>query len=201
MPNVVGQLKDDAEKFLKDQGFTAISFEDGTSDDPNVQVNEVIKQDPGANQDVKKDAVIKLTISTGRPKVAVPDVAGKSVAEAASILGQQGLDGSKTTSEGSATVPKDQVIRTDPSAGTQVDKGSKVTIIVSSGVAVPSVTGLTKAAAENAITNAGLSPQGTCHVNPTAPAAGEVTSQSPAKDTRVDGGSVVKFDFDAPVCS
>ncbi|MEY2451490.1 MAG: eukaryotic-like serine/threonine-protein kinase [Acidimicrobiaceae bacterium] len=204
MPKVVGMLKDEAEKFLKEQGFTSISFEDGTSDDPAVQLNEVIKQDPGENQDVKKDAVIKLTISTGKPKVAVPDVHGKSVAEAASVLGQAGLDGSKTVAEASDTVPKDQVIRTDPAAGTQVDKGSKVTIIVSSGpaqVSVPSVTGLTKAAAENAINNAGLTPQGTCHVNAGAPANGEVTSQNPAKDTKVDKGSAVKFDFDAPVCA
>jgi serine/threonine-protein kinase len=204
MPKVVGQLKDEAEKFLKDQGFTSITFDEGTSDDPNVQVNEVISQDPGEGQDVKKDAVIKLTISTGKPKVAVPDVAGKSVAEAASVLGQAGLDGSKTVTEASETVPKDEVIRTDPPAGTQVDKGSKVTIVVSSGkpqVSVPSVTGLTKAAADNAITNAGLVPQATCHVSASAPAGGEVTSQNPAKDTKVDKGSTVKYDYDAPVCS
>jgi serine/threonine-protein kinase len=121
------------------------------------------------------------------------------VAEAASILGQQGLDGSKTTAEASETVPKDQVIRTDPPSGTQVDKGSKVTLIVSSGkaqVSVPSVTGLTKAAADNAITNAGLVPRATCHINGSAPANGHVTSQNPAKDTKVDKGSTVNYDVD-----
>jgi serine/threonine-protein kinase len=194
MPKVVGMLKDEAEKFLKDQGFTSISFEDGTSDDPAVQVNEVIKQDPGENQDVKKDAVIKLTISTGKPKVAVPDVHGKSVAEAASVLGQAGLDGSKTVAEASDSVPKDQVIRTDPPAGTQVDKGSKVTIIVSSGpaqVSVPSVVGLTKAAADNAITSVGLVPHATCVAGPDA--QGNVVSQNPAKDTKVDKGTTVNY--------
>jgi beta-lactam-binding protein with PASTA domain len=63
------------------------------------------------------------------------------------------------------------------------------------------VTGLTKAAADNAITNAGLVPQATCHVSASAPAGGEVTSQNPAKDTKVDKGSTVKYDYDAPVCS
>jgi serine/threonine-protein kinase len=129
----------------------------------------------------------------------VPDVAGKSVAEAASILGQQGLDGSKTTSEASETVPKDQVIRTDPAAGTQVDKGSKVTLVVSSGkaqVIVPSVTGLTKAAADNTINAAGLVPHATCHVNGGAPANGDVTSQNPTQNTKVDKGTAVNYDVD-----
>jgi serine/threonine-protein kinase len=138
-------------------------------------------------------------VSSGKPTVAVPDVHGKSVAEAASILGQAGLNGSKTQSEPSDSVPKDQVIRTDPAAGTQVDKGSNVTIIVSSGpaqVSVPSVTGLTKAAADNAITSAGLTPHATCHLNGSAPAQGNVTSQSPSKDTKVDKGTTVNYDVD-----
>jgi serine/threonine-protein kinase len=204
MPTVVGQLQDEAINFLKSQGFTAITVQEAPTDDPKVQKGEVTKQDPPAGADVAKTVPIVLTVSSGKPKVAVPDVAGKSVAEAASILGQQGLDGSKTTAEASDTVPKDQVIRTDPPAGTQVDKGSKVTIIVSSGkaqVSVPSVTGLTKAGAENTITNAGLVPQPTCRVSAAAPPGGVVTDQSPSKDTKVDKGSAVKFDFDAPVCS
>jgi serine/threonine-protein kinase len=133
-------------------------------------------------------------VSSGKPKVAIPDVSNKSVAEAASILGQQGLNGSKTQSEASDTVPKDQVIRTDPPAGTQVDKGSNVTIIVSSGkaqVSVPSVVGLTKAAADSAITNAGLVPKATCSdgVSP----QGTVTSQDPAANSKADKGSTVNY--------
>jgi len=199
MPKVVGQLQDDAINFLKSQGFTSITVQEEPSDDPTVQQGEVTKQDPADGQDVAKTVPIILTVSNGKPKVAVPDVTGKSVAEAASILGQQGLDGSKTQPEASDTVPKDQVIRTDPAAGTQVDKGSKVTLIVSSGkaqVTVPSVTGLTKAAADNTITTAGLVPHATCHINGGAPANGDVTNQNPAKDTKVDKGSVVNYDVD-----
>jgi serine/threonine-protein kinase len=152
---------------------------------------------------VKKDAAIKLTISTGKPKVPVPDVHGKSVAEAASVLGQAGLNGSKTQSEASDTVPKDQVIRTDPAAGTQVEKGSSVTIIVSSGpaqVSVPDVSsgGISKSAAENTITNAGLVPQGHCTgVNPGQSNATQVNSQTPSPNTKVDKGSKVDFNFTA----
>ncbi len=137
-----------------------------------------------------KTASITLTVSNGKPKVSVPEVAGKSVAEAASILGQAGLDGSKTTSEASETVPKDQVIRTDPPSGTQVDKGSKVTIIVSSGkaqVSVPDVSsgGITKDAAENTINGAGLTPQAHCtNIDPSQSQSTKVTSQSRPRTRR-----------------
>jgi serine/threonine-protein kinase len=199
MPAVVGQLRDDAERFLKGQGFTNIAFVDAPSDDPKVQQNEVTKQDPPEGADVAKTATITLTVSSGKPKVAVPDVHGKSVAEAASILGQAGLNGSKTQAEASDTVPKDQVIRTDPAAGTQVDKGSNVTIIVSSGpaqVTVPSVKSLTKAGAENAIANAGLVPSAQCHTNASAPPQGVVTDQNPQANSKAEKGSTVKFDVD-----
>jgi beta-lactam-binding protein with PASTA domain len=68
-------------------------------------------------------------------------------------------------------------------------------------VSVPSVVGLTKAAADSAITNAELVPQATCHLDPTAPGGGVVTAQDPAKDTKVDGHSTVKYDYDAPACA
>lgn len=198
MPGVKGMQRDEAEKFLRDQGFTSINFTETTSDDPKVQENEVVDQNPAEGADVPKTAVITLTISTGKPKVAIQDVSGKSAAEAANILGQQGLT-TKTSTESSDSVPKDKVIRTDPGAGTEVDKGSNVTIVVSSGkaqVSVPSVTGLTKAAAESTITNAGLVPKAHCHVNGSAPANGEVTAQDPTANTKVDPGSTVNFDVD-----
>jgi serine/threonine-protein kinase len=200
MPKVVGQLQDEAVNFLRSEGFTNIQpAQEEPSDDPKVQKGEVIRQDPPEGADVAKTVPVKLTVSSGPPKVAVPDVSNKSVAEAASILGQAGLNGSKTQAEASETVPKDQVIRTDPGAGTQVDKGSNVTIIVSSGkpqVSVPSVTGLTKAAAENAITNAGLVPDANCHINGGAPTNGEVTDQNPNANSKVDKGSTVTFEVD-----
>ncbi|HEV3226790.1 MAG TPA: Stk1 family PASTA domain-containing Ser/Thr kinase [Acidimicrobiales bacterium] len=199
MPGVVGQQKDDAVRFLTSQGFTNVTTTDAPDDASGVQPGEVTKQDPAEGADVAKTAPVTLTISSGKTKVAIPDVAGKSVAEAASILGQQGLNASKTQPEASDTVPKDQVIRTDPASGTQVDKGSNVTLIVSSGKAqatVPSVTTLTKAAADNAITNAGLVPQPSCTTNPAAPAKGVVTSQDPSANSKVDKGSTVKFDVE-----
>lgn len=204
MPKVVGQLKDDAVKFLTDQGFTKITFEDGTSEDKNVEVGEVIQQDPGEGQDVRKDAEIKLTISTGKPKVKVPDLANKTVDQARSALRDAGLvDAPGTKETPSDDVAEGTVVGSDPAANTEVDKGSTVTIIVSSGKAkatVPSVIGLSKAAADSTIANQGLKAEGDCHENVAAPAEGVVTAQDPAPNTKVDAGSTVKFDYEASSC-
>jgi serine/threonine-protein kinase len=204
MPKVIGQLKDDAVKFLGEQGFTKITFEDGTSEDKNVEVGEVIQQDPGEGQDVKKDAEIKLTISTGKPKVKVPDLANKTVDQARSALRDAGLvDAPGTKETPSDDIAEGTVVGSDPAANTDVVKGSTVTIIVSSGktkATVPSVIGLTKAAAESTINNQGLKPDGTCHVNVAAPTEGVVTNQDPAPNTKVDSGSTVKYEYEAASC-
>ncbi len=63
------------------------------------------------------------------------------------------------TSEPSASVAVDVVVRTDPAANTPVAKGSKITLVTSAGpakVKVPPVEGLTEAAARNQLTLVGL---------------------------------------------
>jgi len=74
----------------------------------------------------------------------VPETTGMSVVEAKKALVDVGLTIGAEESTPSATVPKDAVISTTPSAGTSVDKGSPVDLLVSSGpemVKVPDVVG------------------------------------------------------------
>ena len=69
---------------------------------------------------------------------------------------------------------------------------------------VPSVKTLTKAAADDAITKAGLIPDAQCHTSASAPPQGVVTDQSPAANTKVDKGTTVKYDVqtsDSTICS
>jgi serine/threonine-protein kinase len=140
MPNVIGSQLDQAKNTLTAAGFTNIDSQQAPSDDPSVQVGEVFQQNPAAGSDVPKSQAITLTVSSGKSKVSVPDVSGKSPAEAGSTLGNAGLKVNKTQNEASDNVPSGQVTRTDPAAGTQVDKGSGVTVYVSSGPATTTTT-------------------------------------------------------------
>jgi serine/threonine-protein kinase len=131
--------------------------------------------------------------------VAVPDVTGQSAAEAGGNIGNAGLKVSKTQNEASDSVPAGQVTRTDPPAGTQVEKGSGVTVFVSSGpaqVTVPPVTGLTSDEADQAIKNVGLKPDGNCvSGTPVGSQDSTVLNQNPAPNSKADKGSTVSYNF------
>jgi beta-lactam-binding protein with PASTA domain/predicted Ser/Thr protein kinase len=198
MPNVVGSQLDQATNTLKADGFTNITSQQAPSDDPNVQVGEVTQQNPGAGSDVPKDQAIALTVSSGKTKVSVPDVSGKSPAEAGGTLGNAGLTVSKTQNEESETIPSGQVTRTDPTAGTQVEKGSGVTVFVSSGpaqVTVPSDTTLTTTDADAALEGAGFKSAGTCVAGPSNGQDTTVVSQNPSANAKADKGATVSYNY------
>jgi len=133
-------------------------------------------------------------VSSGLPKVAAPGVVGLTQAAATSAITGAGLTLGVVTQAPSATVPQGSVISQNPAAGTQVNTGSAVAIIVSSGpamVSTPDVDGLTQAAATTAITGAGLTVGAITTVTSETVPAGEVISQSPVAGTLVTLGSAV----------
>ena len=65
--------------------------------------------------------------------IAIPDVAGQTVAEAKETLKKSNFEAGEEKSEASETVAEGRVIRTDPEAGSGRKEGSKVNLIVSSG--------------------------------------------------------------------
>ncbi len=133
MPNVVGSQLDQATNTLKAAGLSNITSRQAPSDDPSVQVGEVTQQNPGSGSDVPKNQAVTLTVSSGKSKVTIPtDVVGQDAATVGATLGGLGLDVS-TESRSDASVPSGKVVGTNPQPGTQVDKGSSVTIIVSTG--------------------------------------------------------------------
>jgi beta-lactam-binding protein with PASTA domain/tRNA A-37 threonylcarbamoyl transferase component Bud32 len=131
--------------------------------------------------------------SKAAPKVDVPPVTGMSQAAATAALTQVGLV-AKPVPTASDTVPKDQVIGEDPSAGTQVTKNSTVTITVSTGpnsVQVPDVSGLSLSDATAKLTAAGLQVSTADTVTSAAQAAGKVVDTDPAANKTVDKGTSV----------
>jgi beta-lactam-binding protein with PASTA domain/tRNA A-37 threonylcarbamoyl transferase component Bud32 len=74
----------------------------------------------------------------------VPDTTGMSVEDARTALTDVGLTLGTEETRPDPTVPKDAVISSNPPAGTSVEKGTAVNLVVSSGpqmVAVPDVVG------------------------------------------------------------
>jgi sugar lactone lactonase YvrE len=137
---------------------------------------------------------ISVTGSGLSPEVNVPNLVGQTLAGATTLLGSA-LDLGAVTYQAS-TVPIGEVISQIPAANTQALVGSSVSVVISSGVAVPSVVGQTESAAEGSegsITLAGLTVGTvTTQYSDTVP-SGTVISQSPNPGTAVNGGTPVSL--------
>jgi serine/threonine-protein kinase len=131
---------------------------------------------------------------TGRAQqVTVPTVVGADQANAEAKLRQEGF--STDTVDKTSQQPAGRVIGQDPTGGDKADKGSTVTLTVSSGpeqVPVPQVVGLTLKSAQGRLDKAGL--QSTQREeNSTTVEKGRVISASPGEGQKVDKGSTVNL--------
>jgi serine/threonine-protein kinase len=198
VPDVVGSQVDDARRLLTAQGFT-VREEPIPAEE--VPVGEVVDQSPGGNESAPRGSEVVLQVSSGPEERPVPDVTGKTLAEASNLLGQNGFT-AKQTSEPSNTVEEGRVIRTDPPAGTLQPKGAEVTVVVSSGpqkVEVPDVVGLTENGARTALQRQGLTMGSSTTPECTPDQQNQVISQNPDAGTKVDPGSQVTVLICQPV--
>ncbi|WP_143590589.1 protein kinase domain-containing protein [Thermoactinospora rubra] len=123
--------------------------------------------------------------------VTVPSVVGMDRAGAVKALKRAGLAAGEVA-EVDSPRKIGRVLSATPAPGTSVARGTWVALTVSNGVVVPPLTGLSRKAAESALTGAGLKVGGvrsTC----TAQAGGTVLSSDPAGGTRVAGGTPVSL--------
>jgi eukaryotic-like serine/threonine-protein kinase len=155
----------------------------------NVPNGKVFKQDPSPGTKVDKGSTVTLTVSTGPPKVTVPDVKGEQWTVAQQTLVNAGLQPVKFSVGGNDA---GKVTATDPGAGESVPKGSKVRVNVESGpamAAVPSVVGLSIQEATSRLNAAGFHAV-TEYVDSNAP-ANQVISQTPVSGTSAAKGTNV----------
>ncbi len=155
VPDVVGQTAVTARALLLQESF---QVEIVTEESDAVAADTVIGQDPAPGTEADPGTKVTLRVAASTGKLAVPDVAGRTPDEANQTLATTGFRTS-VQSESSATVAKGVVVRTDPPAGTQLEKGGAVVIYVSAGteVAVPSVIASAEADAVARLTQLGFS--------------------------------------------
>jgi beta-lactam-binding protein with PASTA domain len=192
VPNVVGQSEQAAGAALRRAGLNpAPSLAPSTT----VATGLVIRETPSAGTAVGKGSRVGIVVSGGPASAPLLNVEGLSPAEAAAKLRKAGFKPTNKT-EPSSTVPAGKVIGTNPPAGTELQVGSPVTLLVSSGpeaVRVPDVVGQAKSAAEATLTNAGLK-LGTVSKRVSSTQAPEtVLAQSPATGASVHAGDKVNL--------
>lgn len=163
VPNVTGLPETQATTQLTARGFKAQVQRRASTRPQGV----VFAQQPAAGVTAVKGTTVVLSVSSGVQRVTVPAVVGQTQGAAVTQLTTLGLK--PQLKNVPSTQPAGQVIAQNPAPGAKVDKGSTVTLNVSSGsgggttttaaqVPVPGVIGQDQASASSAIRHAGLKP-------------------------------------------
>lgn len=127
VPALAGLSRDDAEGQLVDAGLEA-RFVDQES--ASVPEGDVIGQDPAAGVRIPAGSTVVVTLSTGVATVAVPDLTGRTVDQAATELQAAGLGAGAVTLEQRSDVPAGTIVDQDPPAGDEVPQGTSVDVTV-----------------------------------------------------------------------
>lgn len=198
VPDLRGMTEEEAKKDLKDKKYDMTLVVDSEEESTTYEKGQIIKQTPGSNKEVKKKTVIKVVISSGKKEEtkAIPDVSGKDQSEALQLLSEAGFTNvkvDKSRFETSSEYDQDEVIRTEPSANTEVALDEEINLIVSLGEnkpEVPNVIGMTQSSAVSALEAKGLevSVEEDYH---DSTEKGKVFYQSKRAGTRVTEGSTI----------
>ncbi len=190
VPYVVWEEKDAAIAKLKAAGLDNIQIEEVHDD--NVAVGQVVSQNIQAGTQVPEGSSVTIQISLGAASFAMPEVEGKVFTEAKSILESKGLVVTIEYQKDN-NVPENNVIRQSVKANTQVKRGDKVTLLVSSGKKTVDVTNVVGKNADEAVKllqNQGFKVTKLENYHATV-ASGKVISQSPAAGTTQIEGSTI----------
>ena len=187
VPRVVGQQVLQARERLERAGF---DVRETRAPSPE-EVGQVVDQDPDAGDKADEGSTVTLEVSEGPGEVTVPSVSNLPKAVAIRQLNQAGLKVNEDP-ESSDTVREGFAIRTVPKEGAEVQRNTRVRLLVSSGpeqVTVPNVVGLSSDSGQARMDDAGLGVS--VEEAESDEPEGEVIAQDPAGGTRVNPGSRV----------
>jgi eukaryotic-like serine/threonine-protein kinase len=157
----------------------------------SVQKGIVISTSPANGNLVARGTTVTLNVSSGAPKVAVPNVLHQSEADARNLLEGKGFHVNEVTDQTSTAKPN-TVVQQNPPAGTMVPKGATVTISVSPGGSqIPNVVNQQLAIAEGQLANAGFNNISVQDVSDPGLANGIVTGQSPQAGNTVPTSTLI----------
>lgn len=127
--DVTGNKAESAVSILEAQGLK-VSKEFEHSND--VEAGRVIRQDPKGGSTIKENSTVTIYVSRGTESAKVPDVRGKTQAEAEAALAASELK-AKITTQNDDSVEAGKVISQSVEGGKYVDKNTEITLVISSG--------------------------------------------------------------------
>ena len=151
VPNVIGMDQNSALNMLESLGYSVtVEFVSDVR-----EFGEIVAQLPAPGTELSAGGSVVITISSGPEKVPVPELESATLNTAfEALLSAEFRVTPENTEEASETIEEGLVIRTAPASGSLQDKGSWVTIVISTGfptVQVPGVVDLFADSAEQTL--------------------------------------------------
>lgn len=186
---LAGKSEAEATAAVEEAGFEA---EVERVNSEAVESGLVISVDPSGGSSATRGSTVTVIVSRGARTVKVPVLVGSQRSLAVQQIRGRGLEPS--VSEEESEQPAGEVISQSPSAGSELSRGSTVSIVVSGGqeqVRVPNLIGQERREAVEALREAGLDPSVSEQVTDVPAQVGRVTDQFPPPGSEVDPGTGV----------
>lgn len=193
VPAVIGLDKDEAIKVLKEKKLNGLIVK--TVNDDSVEAGKIVQQSPAPNAEAKEGTNVELTVSVGKNKTIVPNLSNVEFEKVEELLKKSNLTLGKVERKYDDKVDENKVISQSINYGDEVEKGTKIDIVVSRGkedkkVEVPDLIGKTEADAIKALYDSGLA-VGRTEKKTDSKKAGTVIWQSYGKGVKVDASTKV----------
>lgn len=188
VPAVIGLDKDEAIKLLKEKKLNGLIVK--TVNDDSVEAGKIVQQSPNPNAEAKEGTNVELTVSVGKNKTIVPNLSNVEFEKVEELLKKSDLTLGKVERKYDDKVDENKVVSQSVNYGEEVEKGTKIDIVVSRGkedkkVEVPDLIGKTEAEAIKALYDSGLA-VGRTEKKADSQKAGTVIWQSYGKGVKVD---------------
>ncbi len=197
VPKFIGMTQEVAENTITEMGLVSKVTEEASE---LYEEGLVCGQNPAQNASIEEGGTVEIVVSTGPDQtvVSVPDVTNKTLSDAQYAMTVAGLNAPNSAEEFNDSIEAGKVIRTEPAAGTSVDRDSSVKIIVSKGTetkvaTVPDLSGLTEKKALAKLVEKGLKGEVKEYKYDSSVKQGKVISQSHSSGTQVEEGTKVTF--------
>lgn len=195
MPNVLNYQRVSAEKKLQDNDLKAKFIYDTSVEDESDDELIVIEQQYPMGEKLEKGTTVNLILGPdpASKRVEVPLLINETEEQARETLKEAGLE-AKVIYANSDEIKDGYVLRQNPPAGTEVDRGFTITITVSKGlqqVKVPSITGTTPEEAKKELNDIGLELGRVTSDYSGSVGIGEIFRQSIESGIYVDKGTAI----------
>lgn len=197
VPKIVGMKQEDAKKAVEDSKLKFVLIGKEKSDKPE---GTVLRTYPDPGTSVSVNSEVRVSISGGPDKLAVPSLIGMDLDSAKDVIEKSGLKLGNVTRKYSDSVAEGSVINQDPQPDSDATSDTKINLVISRGqevrsLTVPDVNGKGVDEAAGIISNAGFKVTKSAVDTSDKSQDGKVISQSISGGEQAKAGSTVNLTY------